>query len=419
MLIECTFCHATAKIPDSKEGAKVQCGKCGKVYVAREPGSKGGTTKTNPTPFIIGGAGVIGIGLIAFFATRGGPKTKAPPPAPPPKVEAPKIDREGWNSEFVQAVKGIYDAAKEGNSNKLAGCIMLQRRVEHLRSLPDGDKLPAFAEMTPLQKDDLQKTIVESWLHGEGDIAIAKWKPTDGKVLAEGDTEFEVRMEVAGREAPYDIENRFYDWKLARDKDGKWKAWSWERYISPEEKRAHASSLSKEISKVQVDGGTLYQADPRPLPHLDDTPPEMRTKIDGLVEKLLDLSMPAKQVTKVRTELHEIGKPALPILLTKMYEIKIVDEDSLMRVTQVHAMLKDITGYDPGFSPLGSGPESERKREITIKAWFAWYLRKGERFEERKEGTDALEGLVKPTEKDKREIEKAKAQADKLKKGGG
>ena len=154
----------------------------------------------------------------------------------------------------------------------------------------------------------------------------------------------------------------------------------------------------------------MYQADPRPLPHLDYTPPAVRTQIDGLVEKLLDNNLRAKERTKVVNELKELGKQALPILLTKMYEIQIVDDRSLGQVTSLHNMLKDITGRDQGFSPLGSGPESEKKRDMAIRSWFAWYLRAGERFEndKKKVGVDALEGLIEPSERDKREIEKAK-----------
>jgi hypothetical protein len=413
MLIECTFCHAQAKLPDSKEGAKVKCGSCGKVYVARDPNSRGTRKTSSPTPYIIGGAGVVGIAVIAFIATRSSTPRAAPPP-PPPKVEEPVVDRVGWDSEFVKVVRGIYDAAYASNAIKLQGSIHLARHVEHLRTTPAGANVRPLAEMTAVDKDDLLKAVVETWLEGESDQSLAVWKPYDGKVQRETETDLEVRMEVGGRAAPYDTENRFYDWKLALDRDGRWKAWSWERYISPDEVRSAKSALSKEITVVKLDDGTrLYQADPRPLPHLDDTPPEMRTRIDAAVEKLLDTSLRAKEVTKVRQELLDIGKPALPILLTKMYEIKIVDDDTLIRVTQVHGMLKDITGYDKaGFSPLGVGPESEKRREIAIKAWFAWYLRKGERFEERAEGPDALEGLVKPNEKDKREIEKAKKQAD-------
>ena len=61
--------------------------------------------------------------------------------------------------------------------------------------------------------------------------------------------------------------------------------------------------------------------------------------------------------------------------------------------------LRDITGYDPGFPVNALGPDSEQKREMAVKAWFAWWLRKVERrFEERQVGPDLLDELIEPTE---------------------
>lgn len=410
MLIECTFCKTTAKIPDSKEGAKVKCGNCGKVYVAREPGSRG-SKKTNPTPFIIGGAAALGLVFVMIVVNSADKKpTPPPPPAKVEKAPPPAIDRVGYDSAFCKVVRDIYESAYVGNAGRLQGQVFLARLADHRRAQPGNESQPAFADMTALQRDDLLNATVDGLIRGEGDLAMAKWRPYDGKVLSEGDSEAEVRIEVAGREGDLQTENRTFDWKLALDKDGKWKAYAWTRYLSPEEKRAAKVSANKEITKVAVEGGVMYQADPRPLPHLDDTPPAVRTQIDGLVEKLLDNNLRAKERTKVVNELKELGKPALPILLTKMYEIQIVDDRSLGQVTSLHNMLKDITGRDPGFSPLGSGPESEKKRDMAIRSWFAWYLRAGERFEndKKKVGVDALEGLIEPSERDKREIEKAK-----------
>lgn len=409
MLIQCTFCKTSAKLPDSKEGAKVKCGSCGKVYVARELGAKG-SKKLGATPFIFGGAAAVGLVFVLIAMNSGTDKPPPPPPAKSDKTPPPVIDRTGYDSAFCKLVRDIYDSAYVGNAGRLQGQIFLARLAEERRTRPGNESQPAFAELSALQRDDLLNATVDGLIRGQDDLAMSKWRPYDGKVLAEGDTEAEVRIEVAGRAGDLQTENRTFDWKLALDKDGKWKAYAWTRYLSPEEKRAARFSANKEITKVAVEGGVMYQADPRPLPHLDSTPPAQRTLIDGLVEKLLDNNLRAKERTKVVNELKELGKPALPILLTKMYEIQIVDDRSLGQVTSLHNMLKDITGRDPGFSPLGVGPDSEKKRDMAIRSWFAWYLRAGERFEndKKKVGVDVLEGLIEPTERDQREIEKAK-----------
>jgi hypothetical protein len=405
MLIECTFCHATAKFPDSKEGAKVKCGECGKVYVAREKGAKKGATSA--TPFVIGGSVLVAI-LVVFFIVN---SRKDAPAAPVVKAtapaEEPKIDRTGWNSELVKVVRDVYEAATQGNDYKIAGLLDAPRILERWRATPERASMPAWADMTTEDRDGVKTEVVALFTKGEGEFAIAKWLPFEGEVEIEGDEVSVVRLKVRGREESNMAETMTLDWKLAKDKDGKWKLFDWERYISIKEKNASSGLAAKGIEKVKLeDGGFIYQADPRPLPHLDDTPPEMRTKIDSAVERFLDFNARPRERTLAREELIEIGKPALPILLTKMYEFKIVDDESLAKVANVHSVLRDITGYQQAFSVTSFSPDSDQKREMAVKAWFAWYLRKGEKFEERKEGTDALEGLITPTEKEKREMER-------------
>jgi hypothetical protein len=412
MLIECTFCHAQAKIPESKEGAKVKCGQCGKIYVARDPNQKG-RKKTNPAPYVIGGATLVGIVAVFLIVNSRDdkPVTKA---TAAPTVEEKPVDRTGWDSEFVRYVRDVYEAAFAGNAEKLKGQIHLPKIAARLRETPEQASLPEFAAMTPLEQDDLAKSVLEQFLQGEGDAGIAKWKPFDGQVEVEGDEEVTLRVDVRGRSGDAMAENRTMEWKLAKDaRDGKWKVWSWERWLSPDEKRAQGSARTKGITRVTfADGGLLYQAEPKPIPHYDDTPPEQRKRIDELVTKLIDFKLKPRENDAAGRELVAIGKPSIPALLTKMYEIKIVDDETRGKAGKVFFTFRDVTGYDPGFSVTGSDSDSDAKREAAIKACFAWFQRKGDRFEEKKVGADLLEGMIQPTERDKREMEKDRAKKD-------
>ncbi len=409
MLIECPFCHATAQFPDSKEGSKVKCGGCGKVYQAREKGAK--PSKVSPTPFVIGGAVVVGI-LLVFFIVNSSKKPAAPPAvkAAPPPAEAP-IDRTGWNSELVKVVRELYEAAAQGNEYKLANQLDVPRIIEHLRSTPERAELPAWSEMTTGDRDAIAQEMVTLFTKGEGDFALVRWLPFEGAVELEGDEESLVRIKVRGREQANMAETISLDWRLAKAKDGKWKPFAWERYYSAAEKRGSSGLAAKGVERVKLeDGGFIYQAEARPLPHLDDTPAELRSRIDGAVARFLDFNARPRERTLARDELIAIGKPALPILLTQMYEIKIVDDETLAKIANVHSVLRDITGYqNASFSVTSFSPESDKLREMAVKAWFAWYLRKGERFEERTQSTDALDSLIKPTEKEQRQIDRDKA----------
>jgi hypothetical protein len=114
---------------------------------------------------------------------------------------------------------------------------------------------------------------------------------------------------------------------------------------------------------------------------------------------MLDFKLKPRENNAAKAELVAIGKPALPILLTALYENKIVDDDTLAKAVNIHHTMREITGYDPGFPVNALGPDSETKRDVAVRAWFAWWLRKGEeRFEERVEGEDLLNALIDPSE---------------------
>lgn len=57
-----------------------------------------------------------------------------------------------------------------------------------------------------------------------------------------------------------------------------------------------------------------------PVPHLDDTPPELRKRIDGLIAQVFTESDSPKSGILAAKELEEIGKPAIPRILHAFYE---------------------------------------------------------------------------------------------------
>ena len=420
MLIECPFCHAQAQIPESREGSKVRCGGCGKVYVAREPGAKGQRASSGGSGVTIGitvGALVL-VGLIALVISRMGGSSAAPvAKPPPPPVSEPKVDHTGWDSQPVRSVRELYDAAESRDTGKLTALIsgagLVEARRAAAANAPEGEQ-PApdlaapprpWGEMTSVERDELVAQVVDQLTSAEGEDAVAAWKPFDGGVVEEEDRHATVRVQVQRRDGS-SLETRNIEWRLVQEGE-RWKAAAWERWFSPEELRAARAGRSKEVSKVQLEGGVvLYQADPRALPHLEDTPPELRAKIDQLCARLVDFTLRPRENDAAQRELVAIGRPAIPILLTQLYEIRMVDDETASKVHKVYRSLVDITGYDPGFTLLGS---TDERREATLRAYFAWWLRKGEeRFEKKVEQPDLLDTLIQPTEKDLREIERSK-----------
>ncbi|HVS10783.1 MAG TPA: hypothetical protein VMS76_13000 [Planctomycetota bacterium] len=420
MLIECPFCHAQAQLPGSREGSKVRCGGCGKVYVAREPDANGRRADSGGSGVTIGitiGAVVL-LALIALVINKlTGADTVTAVKLPPPPPREPQVDHTGWESRPVVAVRELYDAAASRDTGKLAslisgaGLVELRRAAaanppEGAQPAPDRPVPPiAWGEMTTEEREELLAQVLDELTGEEGEDAVALWKPFDGSVVEEQDQRATVRVQVQRRDGS-SLETRRMEWRLVKEGD-RWKAAAWERWLSPEELRAARTSRSKEVSKVQLEGGAvLFQADPRPLPHLEDTPLELRAKIDPLCARLVDFTLRPRENDAAQRELVAIGRPAIPILLTQLYEIRMVDDESASKVNKVYQTLVDITGYDPGFTLLGS---TDERRQATLKAYFAWWLRKGEeRFEEKVEQPDLLDTLIQPTEKDLREIERSK-----------
>ena len=421
MLIECPFCKATAKLPEEKEGAKVRCSGCGKVYVAREKGSKAKPGGVNGVTIGIGAGAVILIALFAFFTNQH--KRKPPPPPPPKLAQAPEIvvDHVGWDSELVKLVRGLYDAAASYNEGFLVSSLdgaKIAAQASAAAPAP-GASAPApidYAGLSPAEKQNYVLAIAQEFMRGSGDDSPHFWKPVDGFVLEPDLVNAVVRVTVDKR--PVDgavgiAETRTYDWSLSRpDQNAKWKVFAWKRFVSDSERRVQAAKKVKPVKVTLEDGTSLYQSELRHLEHLADTPPEVRARIDELIVTLLDFNLRPKENNLAQDELVAIGKPAIPMLLNKFYEIKIVeaeDDPSLTKINVVNGTLRRITGYDSGFTPLPG--QNEQRRTMALKAWFAWWERLGQKFVAPKDQKDLLDDLIVPTERDKRELEKAKAKS--------
>jgi predicted Zn finger-like uncharacterized protein len=413
MIIQCPFCRAESRIPSDKEGAKVRCGECSKVYTARPPGARRSTSTSGITIGIFVGAGVlIAIGFLIINRYK--------PPSVVPEVQAveevddaPLVDSVGWDSELVRTVRDVYQGAFDQDRNRL-------RPLLHLEQIHfDSGATADFTTLTTAQIESLfdgtMHQLVEG-LDGEDDDVVAEWKPFDGEVVEEEDTRAVVRVKVQGRDGERAIESRTMEFQLARDirAGDRWKVVSWQRWFSPEELAAMKRRRAREYEKVTLsDGSVVYEADPRPLEHLDDTPMELRAEIDAAFARMIDFELRPPENAAAKRELEAIGRPAIPILLTGLYEIPLETDEQAMKVNLINQCLEEITGFYTGWKPQvaqGSGTgTTEERRQSAIKQWFAWWFRKGHRFEEKSEGGDLLDELITPTERDLRDMERNKA----------
>jgi predicted Zn finger-like uncharacterized protein len=419
MQIQCPFCHARASIPDSKEGAKVRCGECGRVYLALPPGAarKGGSRSNSG--LVIGiSIAVAALLALVFLYNRSGSGPEVARAGDAPREVEPELELSlGWDSPVVQTAVEAHEAAFAYNEAKLANLVAPRRVWERWRAEAEagGEDAPespllaigSWAEITADERSSFLAAVSERMTRGADKALVADWRPYGGEVLAQTDEEATVRLQVTARD-PGSVENRWIDWKLVRDGD-RWRVWSWERWISPDEIKAERRKRDSGTQKVTLsDGSIVYERQPEPLEHLEDTPLELRRKIDTLYATLIDLNMTTESA-QARDELVAIGKPAIPILLTGLYQIPLDTEDQAIQVNQIVVALRDITGQYFGYKPqelVGSATgTTQERRESAIRQWFAWWYKNQKKFQA-KEVQDALEGKVQLSEKEKRWLER-------------
>lgn len=425
MLIECPSCHTRAKLPDSKEGAKVRCPNCSFVYVARPGGARGGGPRTSntATPIMIGAGFVVLVVLLMFLMKGERTETASVVVEPPPEAPPPRRDSTGWGSAPVMLVRQIHDDAfglKEFQLGRhidvpRAWAVSQARHATDAEGEPEGADLSAaapdpraFQDLDPHERSLFQADILSTLQAAGNDNLVAAWRPVEGSVIVETDDHAVVRVQVAPRDAAMGVALRWVEWRLVRSGDN-WKAYAWERWLSPEEQRAERVARSPRAQRQELsDGSIVYEAEPRPIPYPDDVPQELRTRIEGLIDRLIDLER--RDQPQVRGELVDLGKIAIPPLLTRMYQLiekgLTTDEDA-MRVAQVDRTLFDITGFVTTWKPHEALGASKERQESGLRQWFSWYDRKFRRFEVAGEGPDLLEDLLAPkSEAEAREQER-------------
>jgi hypothetical protein len=184
------------------------------------------------------------------------------------------------------------------------------------------------------------------------------------------------------------------------------KAWKWERWLSPDELKAAKKKKGYEV-KTLSDGSVVHEREPAPLGHLEDTPEEVRKEIDALLATMLDLEL-TKEGARARRRLVEIGRPSIPPLLTKFFEIPADSEENRIRCNMIDQALSDITGQHFGYAPGEAGTAAgttEERRASSIKQWFAWWYKNEKRFTVKKV-EDGLDGLIELDAKEKAWLER-------------
>lgn len=429
MIIECPACKSRAKLPDSKEGAKVRCPECERVYVARP---RGASAKKGPDPmkiFLIGGGALAVLLIILNFGKKAPPPVEAAPiveAEPEPEVE---VDLTGWDSPPVKLARSIHEFVVAGEDDKILSRID-GGRVWTYRQNPEAPQLApvagteevvatatevderAWNELDQGAQAGFVASVAEEFESGPTHDWLADWEPYDGWVISETDDEAVVRLKVASREDAM-LPDRHIEWRMG-ERDGRWRAWYWERWYSEDELAAALRGRrSKKITKKTLsDGSFVIEGQIRAIDHLEETPPEERERIDRLCDELIDLEAAPRVRNGAHDALVEIGRPAIPALLTKLATVPLETEEQAIQLNLVHRALEDITGYETTFDAHAVFGGTQERQESGLKQWFGWYDRKFKRFEEKAPEEDIFQDLAPRNERERKEFEQIKREQE-------
>lgn len=429
MIITCPACKTQANIPESKAGAKVRCGDCGRVYVGRKTGAP--RKSDDPTQYIvIGGVVVLALGL--FWWVNNSSQSSVVKAQPEEERKEVIVDSTGWDSPLVKIGRTLHTLASNNSEVGILNKIDGESIYHRLNADPDWAPEEETFSPPPLAagidqwiivdastKQSFQRDAVQRIFHEEEGELVRDWEPYDGWVVFNGDDHAAIRLKLAHR-VDAEEEDRHIEWRFTK-RGPEWKAWSWERWFSPEEVKAERVRRSRRTTKKTLsDGSLVIEADVRILDHLEDTPIEVRNEIDTLVPQLLDIDSHPRLRTTARERLYEIGKPAVPALLSQFAIIPLETEEQAMKLQQAHLLLQEMTGYITTFNVHDAMGGTLERRESGAKQWFGWYERKWKKYTgpiprgadaEMSLEDDPFLDLEPRNEAERREFEKLKREA--------
>lgn len=443
MLIQCTSCGTQAKIPSSKEGAKVKCPSCGHVYVARAGGGRGGRSSSgsqNSTLPIVIGVGVVGTLIIAFFFLQnsgGGddPVDAAETPATPEKKDdKPYVAFDSFEGPPLAFARSLHDAANAGNTTRLRSLMAAEAAyAAHGEELPeDAEPLAPWTSLDQAAQLAAKDAIIAPLLDRGEDAYVAGWKAWDGIYMEDAREGFVHRVRLRLQPVDGATGDRWVEWTLLQEGD----VFRWidaDRHYTNAELADIRRGNRKRPEKVTLeDGQTVYEGEVTAIGYDDDVPAETRAEIDAIIDGLfISDSYSNREYGAAKDELARMGPPAVAALLNQLSVEagEPADTDGRDRdIFTIDQVLQQITGDSNNTLQMGA---TEEQIESGVKQWFAWYDRRYKSFKRKwtsaaeaaggatEEYVDPLEGAVdldSMNARERREYEKAKRE---MQKGGG
>ena len=321
--------------------------------------------------------------------------------APQAEVERPPDIT--WQHPRVQQVAAWCTAVAEEGTDGF-----------NLGRLSDITALQAFLEV-PADATDLKTTVLEKLKTFEPGWVIRDFEPFNGSLLDRSMHDSETgKAEIYLRPRPDTYHARQVE-RSMRKKGAQYMG----RYFEPiievsfrmegtdvkvtefiatrtpkkEAPKGRVDKPHESISKpaeveVVIDGQKVKVKESvlSPLGHLADTPEPLRKEIDKLISDMLDLEAPGYISNRCIDRLKKIGRPGIPRLLNKMYEIDPKTAEDRQMLRRVVMALSQVSGVRKNFNIADahgvSAEINQAQRMSALKQWYAWwYERHDEEFD--------------------------------------
>lgn len=446
MLIQCTSCGTQAKIPQSKEGAKVKCPSCGHVYVAREGGGRGGRggrsssgSQNSTLPIVIGVVvvGALAVGILFMKNSGGGDEAVVNangPKVPEKKDDKPYVAFDSFEGPPIKFARSLHDAANAGNTTRLRSLMAAEAAyAAHIAEQPeDAEPLPAWETLDQAGQLAAKDAIIAPLIDRGEDAYVAGWKAWDGIYLEDAREGFVHRVRLRLQPVEGATGDRWVEWTVVQEGD----AFRWidaDRHFTNAELAAIRRGDRKRPEKVTLeDGQTVYEGEVAAIGYDEDVPEATRAEIDALIDGLfVSDSFSNREYGAAKDKLAAMGPPAVAALLNQLSVEagEPADTDGRDRdIFTIDQVLQQLTGDSNNTLQMGA---TEEQIDSGVKQWFAWYDRRYKSYKRKwqsaaEAGGDAVEEYVDPLEgeidldsmnaRERREYEKAKRE---MQKGGG
>ncbi len=378
--VGCPSCGTEYRVPDDLLSEQMTCQSCGRAFVPSAVSTRSARKQNNAQPFILGGA-LLAFMIIGLVLISGGKKEPVQQ-----TQERPRTVETGMKNSRVRDVAEWAEALASGNRFKLSSTTDVGPFVAFFEiGLVDGTAADRERLVLDRLLDDPKTAVLRDSYVSVGKIDRDAAEADRGTVRLDLSIKEEAQKRWSQPTATYDVSFLV--------QGGRAKVSGFTAIYEPPpraEPKARGPRPVKhdvigDATSVERDYGgvktTIREAELKPLPHMEGTSPDVQAKIDAHIATLIDLEGSGGASNTASRRLKEIGKPAVPRLLNKLYELvvgngaSLRDQHTVLQIRRVTMGLEDVTGQRFGFDPsvLESQTSSQDYRLSSLRQWYGYW----------------------------------------------